>query len=110
MRPGAETGAIATTRKIHLDHLHLAFNAPHLNLLLSGMTAFTRVPYSDMATATNGDHPLSSLSGIPNTPTIAYHDSGPRLASPITNGAAVTLSEYVACGPLGTVWGGEPYL
>ncbi len=71
------------------------------------MTAFTRVPYSDMVTVTNEDYPLWSLSGMPNTaPTTACHDSGPGLASPITNGAVI-LSEYVACGALGTVWGGD---
>ncbi|SJL00336.1 uncharacterized protein ARMOST_03649 [Armillaria ostoyae] len=102
-----KTGATTTTRKIHLGHLHLAFNAPHLNLLSSGMTAFTRVPDSDMITVTNEDYPLWVLSGLPNT--APSHDSGPGLVSspsPITNGAVI-LSEYVACGALGTVWGGN---
>ncbi|KAK0240199.1 hypothetical protein EDD85DRAFT_950040 [Armillaria nabsnona] len=95
LHQGEDEGATTTTRNIHLGHLHLAFNAPRLNLLSSGMTAFTRVPYSDTVTVTNEDNPLWSLSGMPNTaPTTACHNSGPGLASPITNA-------------LGTVWGGD---
>ena len=74
-----------------------------MNLLSSGMTAFTRVPYTDMVTVADEDYLLWAPSGKPNT--APSHDSGPELVSspsPITNGAMI-LSDHVACGALGTI-------